>query len=250
MTVVFQDEYLLVIDKPAGLVVTPTQTQHDVTLSEILTRDFNIPLERGGIVHRLDKDTSGLMVIAKTQPVLESLQSQFKDRTIKKTYTTLVHGFLEEEGTIEGAIGRNSQNRQKFIVTPEGKPAATKYLLTQKLHLSDRKIAEIFPDYSKIQLRKLDNSNYQNFSLSNCFPLTGRTHQIRVHLKYINHPIVGDDKYAGRKIERLDHRWCPRQFLHASSLTLIHPQSSQPVTFNSPLPDDLLQALFLLEEVA
>lgn len=241
--VVFEDQDLLVVDKPPNLVVTPAETSSEQTLADILTAKFKINLDRGGIVHRLDKDTSGLLLVAKNLDTLEKLQSQFKERLVKKEYLALVHGFVDREGFVEASVGRNPQNREKFIVIGEGKDAYTGYKPVQKYQLSDLEIELIYPDYSKIQLKKLTRMNYQNFTLLKCLPQTGRTHQIRVHLKYINHPIISDDRYSGRKINRLDKRWCPRQFLHAASLSFTHPKSKKRVEFECPLPQDLLDAL-------
>lgn len=244
--VIFEDDQLLVVDKDPGLVVDPSNTAQTGTLAQKLQSDYKINLDRGGIVHRLDKDTSGLLIVAKTEEALDNLQSQFQNRVVKKTYITLVHGFSEPKGSVEEGIMRNPQNREKFITHSAGKDAKTDFIQIQKLSLSTEKIAIIFADYSKIQLRKLDNQSYSNYSLLECFPHTGRTHQIRVHLKHIGHPVVGDQKYAGRKIARLDNRWCPRQFLHASKIEFKHPRSDQAVFFESPLPQDLQSALSYL----
>ena len=246
---IFEDDSLLVVNKPAGLVVTPSETQNQLTLAELVAKDFHIDLERAGIVHRLDKDTSGLLLIAKTQEVLETLQSQFKTRTVKKEYLALCHGEVPQAGEIVGAIGRNPGDREKFVVIESGKEATTRYQLIQRFVMSAERIVEIYPDFSKIQLRKLNANRYPLFSLVRCFPLTGRTHQIRVHLKYIGHPLVGDEKYAGRKTSRLDGRWCKRQFLHAAKITFLHPKTNLEMTFEAPLPEDLQKSIELLEKV-
>src|SRR5260221_11551707 len=124
--VLFQDDSLMVINKPPGLVVDSSESQKAGTLQEILEKEFGIKVERGGIVHRLDKDTSGLMIIAKTREALETLQQQFKERMVKKEYLALAHGWMEKEEVVSGAIGRNPRNRQKFTVLDEGKEAETK----------------------------------------------------------------------------------------------------------------------------
>lgn len=266
LDVLFQDNFLLVINKAPGLIVTPSETDKSKTLADILKEDYSINLERGGIVHRLDKDTSGLIVVAKTIESLEALQAQFKARVVKKEYLCLVHGFLKEKGRVVGAIARNPGNREKFMVV-EGDPtllksstprslrfeelhgvrdAVTEYEPLKMLKLTDDKLKEIFPDFNKIQFRKLQTMNYQLFTLVSCKPKTGRTHQIRVHLKYIGNPIVGDSKYGGRRVSRLDSKWCPRQFLHASKITFRHPGTNKMVEFESPLPGDLQKALSLL----
>jgi len=246
--IIFQDEYLLVLDKPPGLVVDPADTVREETLADILKRDFNIQLFRGGIVHRLDKDTSGIILIAKTQKALDNLQNQFKERVVRKEYLALVHGVITEEGEIVGAIGRNPGNREKFTVLDEGKEAVTEYEPIRKFQIPNSKFQIIFPEFNKIQMRKLERQKYGEFTLIVCKPKTGRTHQIRVHLKYINHPIVADEKYVGRKVYRLDKRWCPRMFLHAAKIGFNHPESGDWIELGSPIPEDLRKALEVLHE--
>src|SRR3989304_7951391 len=116
LKIIFQDDYLLVVNKSAGIVVDQSQTNKEPTLTDLLKKEFNIQLFRGGIVHRLDKDTSGVLLVAKTQKALENLQNQFKERKIKKEYLALVHGYVMESGRVEAAIMRNPRNREKFIV--------------------------------------------------------------------------------------------------------------------------------------
>lgn len=253
LNIIYSDSDLMVLDKPPALVVDPSSTQAEGTLAQILEQEYKITLERGGVVHRLDKDTSGLIVVAKTQAALESLQAQFKDRTVKKEYLTLVHGFLEESIKVEGAIARHPIDREKFVVVGEssrdfkhieGKEAATTFIPKEFRLMNEEVRKEIFPDFNKIQMRKLDNMEYGRFTLVSCQPETGRTHQIRVHLKYINHPLVSDERYGGRKVVRLDKRWCPRQFLHASRLEINHPTTGERLSFESPLPEDLEKALW------
>lgn len=245
--VLFEDEDILVVDKPPFLVVTKSETHQGKTLEEILTSDFEIKLARGGIVHRLDKDTSGLLVVAKNLKALENLQSQFKKRQVHKEYLALVHGLISQEVSIAGAIVRNPKNRSKFTVSSAGKEAETKFSPIAHLSFSQYRLLELFPEFSKIQIKKLFTINYLNYTLLACFPLTGRTHQIRVHLKYINSPVVADEKYAGRRRLRLDKRWCPRQFLHAKKLEFTHPVSSERMIFESPLPEDLEKSLEFLD---
>lgn len=250
LKIIFEDNDILVLDKPPGLVVTPADTTQAETISDILVNDFKISLDRGGIVHRLDKDTSGVLIAAKTQASLENLQLQFKERNVKKQYLALAHGFINGEKVVTGAIARNPGNREKFIVLDEdGKEAETKFVPVVRLELSKERLVEIFPDFSKIQYRKLYATRYTLFTFVSCFPLTGRTHQIRVHLKYLGFPIVSDGKYGGRKTVRLDHRWCLRQFLHACKLEINHPRTGERMSFESPLPEDLKQALVYLKEV-
>lgn len=249
-SVVFEDNFLIVIDKPAGVVVTPAESHKEPTVAEILQEKWGISVDRGGVVHRLDKETSGLLVCAKTQEVLEHLQGQFKGRTVSKEYMALAHGVVGEIGAVRDVrepIGRNPENRERFVVTPDGKEAETGFKPEAYYELSDERIQELFPDYSKIQIRKLNNLNYKKYTLVRCFPKTGRTHQIRVHLKYIDHPIAGDSRYVGRKMSRLDNRWISRQFLHAAKLSFDHPETGKRMEFESPLPDDLRSALTILD---
>ncbi|MDD5416049.1 MAG: RluA family pseudouridine synthase [Candidatus Daviesbacteria bacterium] len=246
--IIYSDNQLLVLDKPPGLVVDPAESVKGETLADILQKDFNIKLFRGGIAHRLDKDTSGLILIAKTQAVLENLQSQFKERIVKKEYLALVHGHIKDIGIVDASIIRNPLNREKFTVASQGVPleareAVTEYEPVKLLVMSSELIEKIFEGFNKIQLRKLRTMNYQLFTLLKCKPKTGRTHQIRVHLKYINHPIVSDEKYAGRKMVRLDKRWCPRMFLHAAKIGFRHPVSGEWMELTSLLPEDLEKAL-------
>lgn len=245
LNIIFEDDSLLVIDKPAGLVVDESETQKKGTLQEILRDEYGIHSDRSGIVHRLDKDTSGVLVVAKTREALENLQKQFQERVVKKEYVALVHGSLEKPVRVDKPIGRNPGNREKFTVLDNGKPATTEYQPIKNfiLPIGGSNFKSIFNDLNKNQLRKLSTMNYQQYSLVACQPLTGRTHQIRVHLKYLGNPLVGDSKYAGRKVARLDKRWCPRQFLHAAKLGFKHPESGQWIEFKSPLPEDLQKAL-------
>ncbi|MDO8573666.1 MAG: RluA family pseudouridine synthase, partial [Candidatus Daviesbacteria bacterium] len=193
---IYEDESILVLDKPPGLVVDSGETVKEETIQDILIRDFQINLPRGGIVHRLDKDTSGIILVAKTEESLENLQSQFKERIIKKEYLALVHGLVEGLGTIEGSIGRNPGNREKFtVISPgrsqsppsrwskaEGKEAVTEYEPLKNLQFTIYNLQLIFNDFNKIQMRKLERQKYGEFTLLVCKPKTGRTHQIRVHL--------------------------------------------------------------------
>ncbi|EKD84984.1 MAG: hypothetical protein ACD_38C00119G0010 [uncultured bacterium] len=243
----YEDDYLLVVEKPAGLVVDPADTVKEETLADILIRDFKINLPRGGIVHRLDKDTSGILLVAKTQAALENLQFQFKDRKTKKEYLALVHGIVALAGVVEGNIGRNPGDREKFTVLAEGKEAVTEYEPVEQCTIDNEQLTKMFPDFNKIQMRKLERQKYGKLTLLRCKPKTGRTHQIRVHLKHIGHAIVSDEKYVGRKMFRLDKRWCPRMFLHAAKLGFEHPENGEWMEFESELPEDLKKTLDLLE---
>lgn len=251
---IYEDTDFLVLDKPPGLVVDLAETVKEETLADILIRDFGINLSRGGIVHRLDKDTSGILLVAKTQQALENLQAQFKERKTKKEYLALVHGFVDKSGKVEGNIGRNPFKREKFTVLEKGSPrfaggagkeALTEYEPVKQLTIDNEQWTKIFSDLNTIQTRKLEKMHYNQFTLLKCHPLTGRTHQIRVHLKYIGHAIVSDEKYVGRKTYRLDRRWCPRMFLHAVKLGFEHPGSREWMKLESPLQEDLEKVLEL-----
>ena len=295
ISVLFEDETILVLDKPPGLIVEPAETTQKETLADILQKDFRIGLSRGGIVHRLDKDTSGVLIAAKTQEALENLQTQFKERKTKKEYMALVHGLVLENGVVDAAIIRNPGDREKFITASpkprtfsagdvgevrfqdsadksgealeslklrkpwtesprklivslqgdalEARQAVTEYQPIQSLKMSSELIEKIFTGFNKIQRRKLQTMNYQLYTFLAVRPKTGRTHQIRVHLKYIGYPIVADEKYVGRKMYRLDKRWCPRQFLHARKLGFYHPKTEEWMEIESPLAEDLKKAL-------
>ena len=248
LPIIFEDDQLMVFDKPAGLVVDSSETQKTGTLQEILENQFKIKLDRGGIAHRLDKETSGLIVVAKTQSALENLQFQFKERMVKKEYLALVHGKMEKPVTVNGAIARNPRRRENFIVTEEGKEAETEFIPIKVLTASEQWVGSVFGSLNKNQKRRLESGSYADFTLLRCLPQTGRTHQIRVHLKYLGFPIVGDARYGGRKTSRFDRRWCPRQFLHAAKLLIYHPITGQKMEFESPLPADLTQVLGQLEK--
>ncbi len=271
--IIFQDEDLMVLEKPPGLVVDKSETQSEGTLENWLEEQLSphpnplpqgereqvlpllprrekvgmrVSLVRQGIVHRLDKDTSGLILVAKTPEALENLQTQFQDRVVKKEYLALVHGHVTEPGKVEGAIERNPGNREKFTVLEDGKEAVTDFSPEGNFQFSIYNLQSIFNDLNKIQTRKLERMHYNQFTLVRCFPHTGRTHQIRVHLKHIGFPIVSDEKYGGRKVVRLDKRWCPRQFLHAAKIGFNHPKTGEWMEFTSELPEDLQKALKLL----
>ncbi len=222
--VVYEDDFLLVLDKPAGWVVNRAQTTRGrVTIQDWLSpvsgdqedSDF---VKRRGIVHRLDKETSGLLVVAREERVFKNLQRQFKERRVRKKYLCLAHGVLKpEKGKIIAPVARHPGDRKKFGVFFQGRESETRY-----------KVKEYFKD---------------KLSLVEVYPKTGRTHQIRIHLKFIGHPVVGDLTYAGRKTARADRVWCPRQFLHAFYLKFVHPESKKTMEFKTGLPDDLREAL-------
>lgn len=235
--IIFEDESVLILDKPAGIVVNRADSVRGQTMQDWVeekafdtfdtSKPFDTFRKRSGIVHRLDKETSGLLVVAKTKKSFEDLQSQFKKRTVKKTYTALVHGKVEpEEGTINVPVGRLPWNRERFGILPGGRKAETDYQADKYLQGEGK-------EYTLLTLR----------------PKTGRTHQIRIHLKYLGHPIVADEFYAGRKTARADRQWCPRLFLHASKISFKHPTSKRMVSFESALPTALKSVLSKLPRV-
>lgn len=231
--IIFEDDSLLVVDKPAFLTVN----RSDTTVGEKTLQDFveqHVGLsafqkasvdsdfyKRSGIVHRIDKETSGILLVAKTPEMFLYLQEQFKIRRVKKVYTALVHGKLAmSEGEISVPIGRLPWNRKRFGVLAGGREAVTKYKVLSIKYLGKEKQEE-------------------PFSLLQLYPQTGRTHQIRVHLKHIGHPIVSDPFYGGRKTARDDRKHLPRVFLHASGLSFIDPKTKEERTFSSELPQEL-----------
>ncbi len=215
--VVFEDEHLIVLNKPSALVVHPAVGNWTGTLlNGLLTHCPALrQLPRGGIVHRLDKDTSGLMVVAKTSLAHGNLVSQLQSRTVHREYLALVQGLVKCSGRIDRAIGRHSKSRTKMAVVQGGKPAVTHFSIVTR---------------------------YTECTLLRVRLQTGRTHQIRVHMAYIKHPIVGDPVYGinSRRVSILPAmRTFPRQALHSTSLAIKHPMSKKTMTWNIPLPDDM-----------
>lgn len=224
--IIFEDDSLFVIDKPAGWIVNEAGTTKKQPVLQTWLRKFDYPLvndadSRHGIVHRLDKETSGVMIVAKDKESFDKLQAEFKNREVEKTYIALVHGKLTtDEGEINVPVGRLPWRRDRFGVVAGGRNSQTFY-----------KVKEFFP------------GNNAGHTLVEFFPKTGRTHQIRIHCKYIGHAIVADEFYAGRKTSRNDRKWCPRLFLHAATIKFVHPVSAQPVEFSSLLPEDLSKVI-------
>lgn len=230
--IIFEDDALFVVDKPSCWITNDADTTKDQpTIQTWIRENYDYPLKgdreyRDGIVHRLDKETSGILLIAKTKEAFEKLQSEFKAREVKKTYIALLHGKVEPtEGEIEATVGRLPWRRDRFGVIPGGRESRTLY-----------KVLEFYP------------GNNAGHSLVEFYPETGRTHQIRIHSKYIGHAIVADEFYAGRKTARNDRKWCPRLFLHAKSIKFIHPVSGKEVDFMSELPEELKNVLASLSQ--
>ena len=234
LDIVYEDKYLMVVNKPAGLVVHPGCGNYHGTLVNAIAwhlkdnpkYDPNDP--QVGIVHRIDKDTSGLLVVAKTPDAKTHLGLQFYNKTTKRKYNALVWGVVENnEGTIEGNIGRNPKDRMQMAVLSD--PAQGKHAVTH--------------------YRVLERLGY--VTLVECVLETGRTHQIRVHMKHIGHTLFNDERYGGNEILKGTHfskykqfvnncfETCPRQALHAMTLGFVHPRTGEEMFFTSPLPEDM-----------
>jgi 23S rRNA pseudouridine1911/1915/1917 synthase len=209
LAIVHEDDDLLVIDKPPGLVVHPGSGNWEGTMLNALLH--HVPavkaLPRAGIVHRLDKETSGLLVVAKTERAQAALVRQLQARSVKRTYLAVVRGRVERDGTVDAPIGRHPVQRTRMAVVAGGKPAVTHY-----------RVRERFADHTLLE----------------CRLETGRTHQIRVHLASIGHPLEGDPTYAGRAPKLF-----ARQALHAWRLGFVHPTSGTTLEFESPMPEDM-----------
>lgn len=236
--IVYEDDEVLVVNKPAGMVVHPGHGNYSGTLINALTFHFdNLPnnsSERPGLVHRIDKDTSGLLVVAKTENAMTHLSNQFAEKTSEREYIALVWGNIEEdEGTIEGNIGRHPKNRlQNTVFLDEeaykGKPAVTHFKVLERLGY---------------------------VTLLSCKLETGRTHQIRVHMKHIGHTLFNDERYGGEKILKGTtftkykqfvencFKVLPRQALHAKTLGFEHPTTGEWMSFTSETPEDIVQCI-------
>jgi len=234
LNIVYEDDQLLVINKPAGMVVHPGHGNYSGTLINALIYHFeNLPNNsnnRPGLVHRIDKDTSGLLVIAKTEEAMTDLAKQFFDKTSEREYVALVWGNVEvDEGTVEGNIGRHPKNRLQNTVyegddAEKGKPAVTHYNVLERLGY---------------------------VTLVSCSLETGRTHQIRVHMKHIGHTLFNDERYGGERILKGTtftkykqfvencFKILPRQALHAKTLGFKHPKTGKWLSFTSELPQDM-----------
>ncbi|ALM51278.1 23S rRNA pseudouridine(1911/1915/1917) synthase RluD [Halomonas huangheensis] len=231
LDIVHEDDHVLVINKPPGLVVHPAAGNPDGTLLNALLHHVAdaATLPRAGIVHRLDKDTSGLMVVAKTLVAHVDLVAQLQARTVSREYDSVVVGRMTAGGTVDAPIGRHPKDRKRQAVTASGKPAITHY-----------RVVERFRAHTHVR----------------CKLETGRTHQIRVHMAHQRFPLIGDPVYGGRlkvpagssDVLKEILREFPRQALHARRLAFIHPATGEKVSFQSPLPDDLLMLMDYLRE--
>ncbi|HSD98865.1 MAG TPA: RluA family pseudouridine synthase [Patescibacteria group bacterium] len=251
LSVIFEDSNLLVVNKPSGVVVNNSDTTaHTTTLQDMVASYLHVPsnptrlitqrkegewenpedafVNRCGIVHRLDKETSGALLVAKTLEAFIALQKEFKDRVVEKTYVALSHGKITPvQGEISVPVGRLEFNRKRFGIVAGGRESLTVYRVES--YFENPKTKEIL-------------------SLVTLFPKTGRTHQIRVHLQYIGHPIFGDELYAGRKIARNDRKILQRVFLHAAHISFLHPVTQKKMEFSAPLPEELETVLSQLKK--
>ena len=220
LKIVHEDAEVIVVDKPAGLVVHPGAGQPDRTLLNALLAHApalsGVP--RAGIVHRLDKDTSGLLVVAKTLEAQAALAKQLADRSMRRIYLAVVQGDPPASGKIDAPLGRDARSRVRMAVTHRGKPARTAFRVVER---------------------------FGHAALLECRLETGRTHQIRVHLQHIRHPLVGDSVYRRGTRHGLTF---PRQALHAAELTLVHPRTGQSMTWRAPLPKDMKRLLQQLRD--
>jgi 23S rRNA pseudouridine1911/1915/1917 synthase len=233
LNVIFEDEHLVVLNKPPGLVVHPAPGNYTGTLVNALLFHYgSMPSsaasfasdiegndrERAGIVHRLDKDTSGVMVVARTEQALKTIAKQFKDRAVQKKYLALVAGVIKKgSGRIEAPIGRHIKERKKISVhTASPREAVTLF-----------KVKERLPGATLVEVEIK----------------TGRTHQIRVHMAHAGFPVLGDRTYGGAKAAKVGDIEIPRQMLHAESLSLFHPVTKTPLAFIAPLPADMASVI-------
>lgn len=240
--IVFEDQWLLAINKPAGMTVNRAESVKDLTIQEWAEEYLKaqgsrlvggqakldngnevdqIFKQRGGIAHRLDKETSGLLLVTKEPGVLANLMAQFKTRQVEKQYVALVHGWVKPRlGWYQVPVGRRGMSLGKFGVRPDGKWARTDY---EVIELISSKLGE----YTYLYLR----------------PKTGRTHQIRVHMHFYHHPLVADSLYLPAKQLVIDKQWCQRHFLHANKLSLKHPMSGEKLELEVDLAADLRRSL-------
>jgi 23S rRNA pseudouridine1911/1915/1917 synthase len=234
LSVLYEDAHIIVLNKPPALVVHPAPGNYTGTLVNALLYHYgSLPSrgagkegdarERAGIVHRLDKDTSGVMVVARTQEALRSLTMQFKDRKVRKQYLALVAGVIKKgSGTIDVGLGRHVKERKKISThTHHAREAVTMFKVKER---------------------------FKNATLVEVEIKTGRTHQIRVHLSHIGHPVLGDHVYGGGKASRYGETIIARQMLHAETLSFHHPETGNPMTFVAPPPEDMAMIIDKLRQ--
>jgi len=226
LEIIFEDEYLIIINKPAGLIVHPGAGNPQHTLmNALLHHDQKLDqIPRAGIVHRLDKDTSGLLVIARTPQSHTSLVKQLQTRDMHREYVTIVSGVMTAGGTIDQPIGRHPKHRTRMAIVKNGRTAITHYRIIRK-----------YRHHTQLQV------NLE----------TGRTHQIRVHMTWYHHPIIGDPVYGAKKqlVKGMDSNLAnivtafPRQALHARAIQLLHPHSDELMTWEAPIPEDITELI-------
>lgn len=253
--IIFEDQTLLILNKPAGVTVNNSQTTGgEETVQDQVEEYLHIKkmggihvlrtenhgdseddntevydharafYDRSGIVHRIDKETSGILIVAKTEEAFIALQAQFKNREVHKAYVALAHGRLApEKGEVNVPVGRLPWNRRQFGIVAGGKESKT--------------------FYEVIGYFRTDDKRREVVSLVKLTPLTGRTHQLRVHLQYLGHPIFSDFLYAGRKTQREDRKLLERVFLHAAEISFTHPQTHEQIKFEAPLPKELASVM-------
>lgn len=230
MEVIYEDNEVLVINKPAGVVVNRAESVKGETVQDWLVKYLRLTGEEGylmrtrsGLAHRLDKETSGCLLIGKNEAVLEALLKQFKKREVEKEYLALVHGQLEiKEGGMSLPIGRNPREREKRKVMIYGKKAETRWEVEKSL---------------------------SGYTLVRLFPKTGRTHQIRVHMAHIGHPLFGDSLYLNKKKRGEDREKLARHFLHAAAITFYNPVTKKAVKVESSLPSELKRVLMEIHKI-
>jgi 23S rRNA pseudouridine1911/1915/1917 synthase len=231
LQIIFENSEFAIINKSSGLTVNRSDTTlNEKTLQDLIEEFINLDfrgdeefISRSGIVHRLDKETSGILIVAKNPDSFKALQLQFKGRVVEKEYIALCHGeIIPAKGMVNVPVGRLPWNRKRFGVLSGGREAQTAY-----------EVHEIYKF----------KEGHEKLSLVRTFPKTGRTHQIRVHMKYLGHPIFGDELYAGRKVARDDRRFLQRVFLHAEKISFIDPQKNVRVVFKADLPGELVELL-------
>lgn len=246
--ILYEDDAIVVIDKPSGVVCNRAETVKEQTIQDWMDQRYQIPdyrlqddsgqyfVERSGLVHRLDKETSGVMILAKTPEAFVELLRQFRERLVHKTYLALTHGIWSaKQGEISLPIGRRRDNRQRMGVREDGRESVTAYTVRAEYH-----------KYNFPQDLKVEERGYTGFSWVEFRPQTGRMHQIRVHARHVGHPVVGDEQYAGRKRSREDRKWVGRVMLQAQSLELAYPLTHERMRWEAK-GQDLQQILRYFE---
>lgn len=229
---IFESPSYLVVNKPSGMVVNKVPEHRGETIQDWMEAKFDFKkfkhaefLKRGGVVHRLDKETSGVLVLAKNPKAFLNLKSQFKKRQVKKTYWGLAHGVVSpQEGNINLPLKRRRDDRRLYGVDISGRPALTFY-----------------------KVRSSWGRAHQGYSLAEVWPKTGRTHQIRVHFQHLGNTLVSDPLYLSESQLESDRQWCSRLFLHAKKIIFTSPDTDKPVEYMAKLPDELEKVLKGLE---